>query len=194
MVSFLVTICPTLEARCGIDEDTSVKPWGKLTERDFQAYRPNAKEHGAAIATSLRLLQGPIEVSAVDAGGWEARVSSVCVGAVMHKRKSAIAHDGGYGLAHEQLHFDITELFARALTERLSELRARHATADGAERRLTELIADEYRSAVDALTARHDRYDAETKHGTRSLFQRRWTAAGSSSLVERGRFVEADSR
>jgi len=72
-------------------------------------------------------------------------------------------------LAHEQMHFDLTEVHARLLRKKLSE---------------TTNLCKEGKDALDKLTSKHfrdwkqdqDRYDQETNHGLDAIKQKYWEA------------------
>ena len=70
-------------------------------------------------------------------------------------------------LKHEQLHFDLTELFARKLRHELSNLKAVdsdiEAELDGTYQRINK-----------ACIARQQLYDTETNHGRNQAEQKRW--------------------
>ena len=78
------------------------------------------------------------------------------------KVKEADAHV----LGHEQLHFDITELYARKFRQRISELKVSNAI-DGQLKRLHETIKRE-------LTSKQDAYDAETDYSRNIEQQAKW--------------------
>ena len=72
-------------------------------------------------------------------------------------------------LQHEQLHFDLAELYARALRQRLSSFKVDCSpTAAPPE---FDQIGNKY---VDALNAAHKRYDLETQHGLNGTRQGEW--------------------
>lgn len=69
-------------------------------------------------------------------------------------------------LAHEQLHFDITELFARKLRRRLRE--ATFSDNVKAE------VRDIYNKILKQLNAYQERYDWETDFSRKTIAQLRW--------------------
>lgn len=71
-------------------------------------------------------------------------------------------------LRHEQLHFDITELHARMLRRYFSE------QPFAAKKNLSGIINRHYKEQMQALNRMQNKYDSETKHGTRSDAQRKW--------------------
>ncbi|MGH7821023.1 MAG: DUF922 domain-containing protein, partial [Candidatus Binatia bacterium] len=86
-------------------------------------------------------------------------------------------------LAHEQGHFDLAEVYARRLRDRLRKevapLCPGSAAAAAAQR-----IYDE---VLDAAEAESLRYDSETAHGQRLDEQRRWRKRISAELDLRAR-------
>lgn len=74
-------------------------------------------------------------------------------------------------LSHEQGHYDLQGLDARALMNRMAALRAENA--EDLQRQVTEQI-EASRTTAQALS---DRYDEETDHGRNAEMQRRWDSA-----------------
>jgi hypothetical protein len=82
-------------------------------------------------------------------------------------------HDKNYDLpdvlAHEQLHFDICELFGRLLYREVTRLRS--------EGKLTENNLEEvYNRLIREYGEFQDRYDKETDHSTIASKQREWNS------------------
>jgi len=75
-------------------------------------------------------------------------------------------------LSHEQLHFDIAELYARKLRKQFSE---NEISPDIAER-LFKVLYKEYRTTQEL-------YDRETQNGTRQRVQKSWLLKVSSQLA-----------
>ena len=96
--------------------------------------------------------------------------------AVMDKFLSGVARGAEKDevLAHEQLHFDVTEAFARRLNARILGLEGRGEHAASAERDLDVQIQQAYAEAVAGMQAYQQRYDGETAHGTKKKLQKRW--------------------
>jgi len=70
-------------------------------------------------------------------------------------------------LAHEQLHFDITELFTRKLRKKLSEM-------DGDCGKMNRTIGKVYDANYQELLRYQQQYDRETQHSIREEEQLRW--------------------
>lgn len=73
-------------------------------------------------------------------------------------------------LPHEQLHFDITELYARMMRESLSELKEKSY-----ERR-AEIVTKMSADFGKLMRAEQERYDQETQDGTNAAKQEEWRA------------------
>ena len=85
--------------------------------------------------------------------------------------------DPEYLLAHEQLHFDITELFVRKLRKQLSRF------GNDCEK-LSSHINDYYNRNYRELVAYQDRYDKETKHSLNKDKQAEWEQKVARELEE----------
>ena len=80
--------------------------------------------------------------------------------------RSDAAND--YVLGHEQLHFDITELYARMLRKRLQDAQLTSKDQSKAAQ-MFNTISEEHR-------LRQERYDRQTKHGLLKDQQKQWKA------------------
>jgi hypothetical protein len=88
--------------------------------------------------------------------------------------------DGGRGLlAHEQLHFDLTELWARKIRALLTTLPSACKTP-GASRMFETRIAEMQRNWLEDLK----QYDEETDHGMAAARQKAWAARAAKALKE----------
>jgi hypothetical protein len=88
--------------------------------------------------------------------------------------------DGGRALlAHEQLHFDMTEVWARRIREEFKTLTVFCRTPAG-PREFEKAIADLERQWQEE----QQRYDKETSHGTDASRQRAWTEKVAKTLRE----------
>ncbi len=79
-------------------------------------------------------------------------------------------------LSHEQGHFDLQGLSARALMNRLSKLRA------SSPEELKRLVTAEFKASQKNAQAMSERYDDETRHGLDMQAQRRWKAAIQAAI------------
>lgn len=89
--------------------------------------------------------------------------------------------ESAYLLAHEQLHFDITELFVRKLRKRLDAL------GDDCQR-VNSHIQDFYDRTYNEYVKYQDRYDRETRHSIDTTAQRQWQTQVWQELNELKKF------
>lgn len=181
-----------------------------LTRRDFRAEQPppqaraSADRLGAATCSYLVPDQESLRIRATprkrEDGSWEyvAKPDRLRFRGAMDRRCSwwndrqkQLAAD--YVLAHEQIHFALTEIHARRLDARGEELVRRMTSVDrdpdraiaAAEGRLQKILAEESR----ALLARNDRFDSETSLGYRPEAQASWRERVEKELRETERFA-----
>lgn len=186
---------------CGALEDAERASYRALRWEDFQAAPPPAEREAQLDRTAIRLRSSiridamPIEAREVD-GTWLARLVSPCVRAYALKQLSgrlpSARHD--WQLAHEQGHFDLTELHARRLAAQLGELTAIGATREAAERALREAIRRAYAEECAAHERAQARYDDATAHGQQRRWQAKWArriAANLAAEARRGRALSA---
>ena len=80
-------------------------------------------------------------------------------------------------ISHEQLHFDITELFARKMRRAVERLRDENiSNINVYKSSLTKLSVD--------ANSYQDKYDLETSHGNRDSFQIQWEEKVKKELKE----------
>lgn len=77
-------------------------------------------------------------------------------------------------LQHEQMHFDLTEVYARRLRQQLSKLNGRCSDRPGFQKVVNRVFAE--------WKKEQNRYDAETRHGLDEAQQIRWTERIDSLL------------
>ena len=90
-------------------------------------------------------------------------------------RESAIKNKAV--LAHEQLHFDIVEVFARRLRKQLQQLKATHNDYQ-------KLTDREKRKTLRALRSVQEDYDQETSGGNKIMTQQKWKNKIDNNLAE----------
>jgi hypothetical protein len=88
------------------------------------------------------------------------------------------------GLAHEQLHFDLAEVYARRARKRLAELLSPCSHSDTELNAMAEGVLNEAKEA-------HRRYDLETESGDIEARQREWAARIAADLTLLSRFADA---
>lgn len=83
------------------------------------------------------------------------------------KKKSWGRIKNDYILAHEQKHFDLTEVYARKLNKELKEYKFNNATIGDDINRI-------YQGMVNELTYSQQQYDRETDHSRNPAVQKEW--------------------
>lgn len=133
-------------------------PQHRLTWNDFRG-RPNRGGNTVALTSS-----GIGIVYRSQRSG----VPIIDVQCVFYGDNSWVKSDGrtGYILQHEQLHFDITELFARELRRRIDLLPAKQRTWQNVQRLYTTVNRE-----CDVMQTR---YDGQTHHSTNEYSQEQW--------------------
>ncbi len=79
-------------------------------------------------------------------------------------------------LKHEQVHFDITELYARKLREKILTTRWKSSG------QVTEELTGIYQANAAALSSSQKLYDRETEHSLVKEEQARWNSSMEDSL------------
>ncbi|MBO3116733.1 DUF922 domain-containing protein [Winogradskyella sp. DF17] len=152
------------------DEALSWKDNRPLTWADFKA-RPQSNSSalaqtssGISFGYSLKTRDGRI----VD--------YNTNVQAHFYPNKSWYLKDkaDGYILKHEQLHFDITELYARHFRKRLKSIRV--------NQNLRQQLANLQNDINKAVNKTQKRYDAETNHSINREAQKIWQSTIAKEL------------
>lgn len=89
-------------------------------------------------------------------------------------------------LRHEQLHFDIAEVYARRLRQKLADVHVPCAQLGATFDRLSQGLYAEWEQA-------EDRYDRETNHGLNAEPQRQWEELVQKQLTELAAFADKDA-
>lgn len=90
------------------------------------------------------------------------------VEAIMLKSKSYMKEETPYSLRHEQLHFDICELFARKLRQKIAQKDfARVKDIVGEIQKMYNKVTEEWRRE-------EEKYDNDTQHGINAAKQQIW--------------------
>lgn len=149
-------------------------PWNMdrpLTWADFKGQNGKVQKNQAAFvgtqisfSTSITKNQDSILVT----------VQSFMIKNQSWKLKSAVSD---YLLKHEQLHFDICELFARKLRKQISEMSANKRTFN------SEVIKM-FRKCDKDLSAYQKLYDKETNHSIITDKQEEWNRKIEAELIE----------
>lgn len=147
----------------------------KLTWDDFRGRLQNWGPEQAMLASTIEIEDLKIRTSRVD-GSWEARVERLEIVALMQKLESSARSSGRNGstLRHEQGHFDITEIGARRLRRRVSELVGLGESAFAAQGALESAVEAAHLDALRSVERMQAEYDGETGNGRRKGKQRAW--------------------
>ncbi len=163
----------------------------KVTWDDFKGkeFRGARWDDGswAHLASAMVIDSTRIEPRQTEDKGWIALLSRPAeVYAVMDKDMSGAAPGASSPelLAHEQLHFDVTEAFARRLTLQLVPLEGRGQDAASAAEDLQAQMQAAYDKAVAELLVYQNAYDSETRHGTRRKIQKKWSEKVAQLFAE----------
>lgn len=131
----------------------------------------------ALIATALRLNKYQLE-ERQEGDEWISTAPGIRPYAIMNKDFSAVKHGSrnAYTLAHEQLHFDLAEAFARRLAVELAKIEGRGATLAEARADHASQLQQRLDASMRELGELQERYDRETMHGERKKKQKKWAA------------------
>jgi Bacterial protein of unknown function (DUF922) len=185
---------PVIAEGCGPVEDAERASHRRLAWADFQAPPPPKERRDRAdrtavrLRTSLRIDSLAIATRRDASGAYVAHVESPCVRAYVLKQLSGrlASADRAEQLAHEQGHFDLTELHARRLERRISELRASSSSAALAERALREAVRTAYAERSASHEREQARYDQSTQHGQQHRWQTKWAKRIAERLAFSG--------
>lgn len=134
----------------------------KLKWSDYQGYYDNSEVSASTCSEII------MTMSKDSSGGVIFDVK-----ALFHPESSFISPTcsrSRYALEHEQLHFDITELYARELRTRLKPFQSTHNQDDvGIANWLYEFVVEEW-------NIEEDYYDAQTMHSQNKDAQFKWEA------------------
>lgn len=165
LVMLQLTVAPAAYSRTEkhtmplVHEDEEMIPWSghrRLTWEDFQCAPMRNTEAVALTSTSLGI-------------SYKVKNSQFIydITCTFSKRHSWGILRTPYILAHEQGHFDITELYARKLHYRLQNYRFNAAT-------FKSDINNIYQSVVKEKEAFQEQYDRETDHSRKKVRQEEW--------------------
>lgn len=141
------------------EENREIIPWSvrrNLTWEDFQGESRRGTDAVASTSTSLGI--------AYQLRNGELTYEVTCT---FSKPKSWGSTRTPYILAHEQAHFDITELFARKLNHKLQEYQFNKKT-------YKQDLNAIYQSIVSEKEAMQQAYDGETDHSRKRRIQYEW--------------------
>ncbi|WP_339755286.1 DUF922 domain-containing protein [uncultured Winogradskyella sp.] len=144
----------------------------KLTWADFKA-NPNTDSDAVALTAS-----GITFGYSVKTSGRRIIDFSVTVEAHFYSNKSWYLKDKGdaYILGHEQLHFDITELYTRKFRQQLERLVVNQNVREQMQRLHT--------STNKAVSETQKRYDVQSNHSINKEMQKQWETFIKEELKE----------
>jgi hypothetical protein len=151
-----------------ITNDTII-PWNKSYKLKWEDFRGELNPNVFAYAvTSYKIDIIPEHVS-VDAHDNILNYQDLDVRANFYKNQSWTVSKDLELLNHEQLHFDIAELYARKIRDRFSELKALK------EKRFS-MYWNAYSKLWNACRQLQKNYDLETNHGAKKSENDKWVA------------------
>jgi hypothetical protein len=142
----------------------------KLTWTDFKA-RPNSNSNAVALTASGITFGYSIKTSGERIVDFKTSVE-----AHFYPNKSWYLKDksSSYILAHEQLHFDITELYARMFRQQITQLKV--------NQNVKEQLQRLHKAINEAVDETQKRYDSQSKHSMNISVQKQWEAQISKEL------------
>lgn len=140
----------------------------------------------AWISTAIHAVPFEVKVTSTRKGHWVASPISILFYSAMNKAESSAGQGARTDLllAHEQGHFDLTEVVARRLNRRLDGVESRGATGEAALADVKQKIDRAYQQASAELAELQARYDEETWHGKKRVEQREWIVRIGEMLAE----------
>jgi hypothetical protein len=156
----------TVQAQETGEDILTWKEGRKLTWSDYKA-SPNPKSDAAATTSTSLSIDYHIKDGSF----------SYTIKSWFSRTKSWGRHKTGYILAHEQGHFDIAEVYARKLHQRMSAYQFNKRTYNKDLDRIYKEVADE-KAAV------QQQYDRETRHSIDEEKQAEWLKKISRMLEE----------
>lgn len=100
------------------------------------------------------------------------------VEALFIKSKSYVTEESDYVLKHEQLHFDISELYARKLRKMIADKDFKKVS------NVNEVIKNMYNKVSQDCMREEEKYDNETNHGLNAARQQVWSDDIKKQLQE----------
>ncbi len=175
----VIRICLVLCLCLGIQKDTVI-PWrntSKLSWSDFKA-KPRNTTNAAAVTASGLSFSFSIKQSNIRVISFTTQVYAYFYpNESWYKPEQANDHV----LKHEQLHFDITELYARKFRQRISKLKISN-TIRKTLKALQEIINKE-------LDQMQQQYDRETSHSRNAEAQKKWEKYIASELNKLSKYA-----
>lgn len=172
---FLVYALPADTALSQVDADPGIDQlsWNEFYKLQWDDFQGEPDKHSLGDAgTAVKIRAKPFLV--------KNRIRYDVV-ASFNRKKSWARDKSASLLAHEQLHFDIAELYARKIRKKISEL---------SDRGVNDISV--YNAAIQQLLLESneadEQYDMETLHGALSKKQTAWTAKVKNELAALQRY------
>ena len=172
----------------GIAQQSPIKPkirqfrkdtivWKKdslLSKADFKGHPKEKNELGA---TACFVFIYPSE----SGGNLNFHVEAVFI-----KSKSYLVKNSEAVLKHEQLHFDIAELYARKLRKQISETDFKKV------RNIVDVVRKMYDKTANDFKKEENKLDKDTQHGMNSARQQVWVDDIANRLTELDQFSSTE--
>lgn len=142
----------------------------KLTWKDFKG-KPNKRSPYKAMTFAS------VSSNLISFSKNELKIEILCH---FIKNKSWKTIETNELLRHEQLHFDIAELAARKMRERVSKLNLKNLSSKNIEQKLNSI----FNSSVEEQMEMNQKYDSETNHSIKYIAQSDWEKKIKEKLIE----------
>jgi len=148
----------------------------QLTWADFQGSTAPLGPEVAKIMSGVHVDPFEVEVEHLEGNSWIARAKDPKVYSFMDPSLSGVrpAGNSAYTLAHEQLHFDISELYARKILTALREVEVEGDDPVRVRFDLEERLFRVRAELLSELGGMQDRYDRDCGHGKKKRNQKNW--------------------
>lgn len=143
--------------------------WKQDSLLKAEDFKGKVKNNGPLGLSAVGIFLYPVE----SGGELKFRVEALFV-----KSKSYIVKTSDYVLKHEQIHFDICELFARKMRQRIAEKDFTKV------KKVKEELDKIYIKTFKEYLKEQDKYDGDTEHGLNSIKQKLWDADIAARLKE----------
>lgn len=159
-------------------------PYRQVTWADFQGSTSPLGPEVAKIFSGVHVEPFDVEVEHLGGNSWVARARAPQVVSYMDPSLSGVRPAGNseYTLAHEQLHFDIAELYARKIRAALRKVEIKGDDPVRVRFELEGRLWEVRGELVAELSEMQDRYDRDCGHGKQKRKQKNWQKKIESQL------------
>lgn len=162
-------------------DDEAQATYKQVTWDDFKGRwrrQPRFGAEAAYIASGIQISDWSTDPQRQPDATWVARPDGLTAFSFMEKFESSVepGQQSDYALAHEQGHFDLTEVVARELRVELLDLEGTGAIRGDAAVDLQSRVDEAFAAALARMDRIQQQYDGETVHGTKKKKQRQWLA------------------